>query len=131
MAKLSIEVESKQTADGVFVAIIKLGGVLDASTIGSLETSFNEAMEKGSSIFLFYLSNLEYISSAGVGFFMKATEIISQKEQKIVSGIESKGEVALVGASQKVRRVFDLLDLLDFFTLISEEEVNGKFKFKS
>lgn len=124
MAKLNIGVETRQTANSINIASIKLSGILDASTIGSLETSFNELLENGTSIFLFYLSKLEYISSAGVGFFMKATEITSQKEPK------GNCEVALVGASQKVRRVFDLLDLLDFFTLISEEEASKRFNLK-
>ena len=55
--------------------------------------------------YIFDISELEYISSSGVGFFMELYEIVNDKN----------GKICFVSMNNVVRRVFDYMGFLAFF----------------
>ena len=110
MAKLQIEVGAKDAA-GKAVTVLDVDGIIDGSTVGELETRFEQLKKEGRSRFIFDFTDLEYISSAGIGFFMKEAD--AAKEQQ--------GALVLLHLSPRVSRIFELLDLLDFFSITDSE----------
>lgn len=109
-AKLAIEVGSKQ-ANGAQVTVVDVDGIIDGSTVGELEQRFEGLKKDGQNRFIFDFTDLEYISSAGIGFFMKEADAAK----------ELKGAVVLMHLSPRVSRIFELLDLLEFFFITDSE----------
>jgi len=110
VAKLTIEVGSKE-ANGTTVTVLDVDGIIDGSTVGELEERFENLKKEGRRRFVFDFKDLEYISSAGIGFFMKEAD----------AARESQGSLVLMNLSPRVSRIFELLDLLDFFTITDSE----------
>ncbi len=110
MAKLAIEVGAKE-ANGGSVTMLDVDGIIDGSTVGELEERFEQLKQGGQARFIFDFTDLEYISSAGIGFFMKEAD--AAKEQR--------GAIVLMKLSPRVSRIFELLDLLDFFYITDSE----------
>ena len=109
-AKLAIEVSSKQN-NGATITVLDIDGIIDGSTVSELEERFERLKKEGHQRFVFDFTDLEYISSAGIGFFMKEADFAK----------EQHGVVVLTNLSPRVSRIFELLDLLDFFTITSSE----------
>jgi anti-sigma B factor antagonist len=79
---------------------LSIGGEVDASSSIFLETALKEAMADTKKI-LVDLSELDYISSAGLGVFMS---VIQRLEDEKIS-------LVLYGMKQKVLDVFEILGL--------------------
>lgn len=87
------------------VDIITLEGILNADTSPQLEASLETFSEKEQPKILLHLPGLTYISSAGVGCFIGVIKRIRNKG----------GDIRFACMDQKVKRVFNLLDMGDFF----------------
>ena len=76
-----------------------LSGYLDAHTAPELEDAINKIISNGRIMILINFSNLDYISSAGLGVFMAFIEDLREKG----------GDIKMSSMKQKVYSVFDLL----------------------
>ncbi|MFT7031843.1 MAG: anti-sigma B factor antagonist [Cyclobacteriaceae bacterium] len=92
-----IDIESK-IEDGICELVVK--GEVDASSSIYLDNSLSEALLNSSKIIV-DLSNLEYISSAGLGVFMSYLQQIETDNIQLV----------LFGMNEKVLEVFQILGL--------------------
>lgn len=81
------------------VSIVYLNGYLDAHTAPDFENALQELVDEDRVRIVVNLSELNYISSAGLGVFMGFIEDIRSKG----------GDIKLAEPTEKVYRVFDLL----------------------
>jgi anti-sigma B factor antagonist len=85
---------------------------LDASTVSQLEAEINPLVESHKGSVIFDLKGLEYISSAGVGFFMQKNDEIRKNNVLL----------AFSGLTQKVSKVFTVLNLYKHFKIFETRE---------
>ena len=101
------------------VSIIDVKGYLDAHTAPELENEFNKLLEKEQFKVVVNFSELNYISSAGLGVFMAYVETMREK----------KGDIKFSNLKEEVYNIFDLLGfpvLYEFYK--DEEEAIKKFR---
>jgi len=113
MAELTI-----QTREEGKVSIIDLNGYLDAHTAPQLEDVFNKLIKESKFNIVVNLTELQYISSAGLGVFVANVEKIR----------ENDGDIKFTNFSESVYNIFDLLGfplLFEFFK--DEKEAIAKF----
>ena len=80
------------------VAIVKLVGRLDSSTAPPAEENFARVLAGGALHLAIDMSNLEYISSAGLRVLL----VVAKKVQ------QGQGKVVLFGLVRNVREVFSI-----------------------
>ncbi len=90
------------------IAVIKLGGRLDATNIEGVTDKFNDVIENKSTKIIIDLSELNYISSIWLGEFMSFTRMVDRHN----------GKVVLINMDAKILRVFDVLGFTDNFTIL-------------
>jgi len=101
------------------ISIIYLKGYLDAHTAPEFENALQSLVDEGRVRIVVNLSELSYISSAGLGVFMGFIEDIRSKE----------GDIKLAEPNEKVFRVFDLLGFPVLYEIFdSEAEALEKYK---
>ena len=94
MVEIEIKIEGN-------IALIIIDGDIDASSSIQLDESLNKQLENKELNVAIDCSNLNYISSAGLGVFMSYIEEFNSSNQKF----------ALFGLSEKVHNVFEMLGL--------------------
>jgi|YNPMSStandDraft_1061717.scaffolds.fasta_scaffold10591_2 anti-sigma B factor antagonist len=94
------------------IKILNLKGFLDASSASKLEDSISNCLNSGYSKIIANLSELEYISSAGMGVFIAFLESIR----------ENGGDIKFCEIPEKVFFVFDLLGFQSIFEIYQKEE---------
>jgi len=92
--------------------ILSLHGEVDASNSVILDKAIQELSDSGAKYILIDGSQLEYISSAGLGVFMSYLEDFSEKGIKL----------SIFGLSQKVYEVFKILGLDQLIPLFSTKQ---------
>lgn len=92
--------------------IIKLVGRLDIESTNNLDATCKRCVENGALHIVFDLSELLYISSAGLGSIMRATKRLK----------DLGGSVLLCGAQGMVKEVFRITGLLTIFTVFDSPE---------
>ena len=92
--------------------ILKVNGEIDASNSVQLDESIRDLAENGAKSILVDGSELEYISSAGLGVFMSYLEEFQDK------GIQLK----IFSLSPKVFEVFRILGLDQLISIVSTKE---------
>jgi anti-sigma B factor antagonist len=92
--------------------MVTFAGSLDASTVTQLESELNPLVESHKGHFLFDLKELEYISSAGVGFFMQKNDELKKRNVNL----------AFSGLTPKVSRVFTVLNLHKHFKIFETKD---------
>ena len=93
---LDIKKISENEADVMVVV-----GEVDASSSITLDSAISEMIENGKKSLLIDCTDLEYISSAGLGVFMSYIEEIKKKNISLV----------IFGLNEKVMNVFQILGL--------------------
>jgi anti-sigma B factor antagonist len=93
------------------ISILRLKGFLDAHTAPNFEQAIQELIEENRYNIIVSMSNLNYISSAGLGVFMGFIEEIREKE----------GDIKLTNMTDKVFKVFDLLGFPALYQIFKEE----------
>ena len=98
---------------GYQVTILELGGQLDAHTAPEFERFLEERVrnEKKSKLILDF-SNLEYISSAGLGVLMGLIEEVRSQS----------GDMKLIKVPEKIYHVLDLLGFPIVFEVLPQLE---------
>ena len=84
------------------VAVVAAAGRIDNRTAGDLERSLFRHLDTGEAQLLVDLSEVEYISSAGLRVLMKAANVLRKRG----------GRLVLCGLVGSVREVFDLAGLI-------------------
>lgn len=108
-------VDISRTQEGEYDLITVVGEV-DASSSLELDNAISQAVESGNKQFLVDCSQLEYISSAGLGVFMSYIEDFKN------NGIT----MILFGLNDKVANVFQILGLDQLLSIKeSKEEAKG------
>ena len=98
--------------------IIELRGELDAHTASRLETALQKLISLEKYKIIVNCSNLDYISSAGLGVFMAYIEDVRSYG----------GDIKLTNMSSKVYNVFDLLGFPALYDILEDEkDAIGKF----
>jgi len=90
---------TKQLEDGV--EVINVVGDVDASSSIELDNAINESVNGEHKKIIIDCTNLNYISSAGLGVFMSYIQDIEAKNIKMV----------ICGLNEKVENVFQILGL--------------------
>jgi anti-sigma B factor antagonist len=103
--------EVKKRVEGD-VAILYLKGFLDAHTAPELEKAIQEVMDENTFNILVNFTQLDYISSAGLGVFMGFIEAIR----------EQHGDIRMSSMTSKVYKIFDLLGFPKLYKIFTEEE---------
>lgn len=93
------------------IVILTLNGRLDTNTSSSLETKFGQLSGAGNKQFVFELTGLDYVSSAGLRIFL-----VAAKKLKAVGG-----KLALAGMSANVKEVFDMSGFSSIFAIYPGE----------
>ncbi len=107
MTALKLEHEKRGPVD-----IIVLDGILNAETIKTFDKTLLPISDSALPYIIIEADKLTYISSAGIGSFIDVIKKIRSKE----------GDIRFCNMNQKVKRVFDLLDMGDFFFFYSDLE---------
>ena len=93
------------------VSVLYPKGYLDAHTAPDFEKALQQLVDEDRICIVVNLSDLVYISSAGLGVFMGFIENIRKK----------KGDIKLAELSEKVFRVFDLLGFPVLYEIFQSE----------
>ena len=107
MTILSIDIENVNKVD-----LITLDGLLNADTSPGLEEKLITLSEQETPNILLDMDKLSYISSAGIGCFIGVIKRIRN----------SDGDLRFACVDPKVKRVFLLLDMGDFFQFFESVE---------
>jgi anti-anti-sigma factor len=92
--------------------ILRIRGRLDASTAGSLEQQFQRVLALGEKMLLVDLSQLDYISSAGLRAFLIITRELKS----------AGGKLALFTLQENVKNVFDITGFTGIFTIAPTQD---------
>lgn len=84
---------------------LTITGRLDTTTAPELEKTLNNVFE-GTKELVFDLTNLEYISSAGLRVILKAQKAMN-----------AQGSMKLTGVNDSIMEVFDITGFLDILTI--------------
>ena len=93
------------------ISILRLKGFLDAHTAPQFEQAIQNLIEEARYKIIISMSDLSYISSAGLGVFMGFIEEIRNQN----------GDIKLCSMSDKVYKVFDLLGFPALYQIFKEE----------
>ena len=91
------------------VLTIDTGEMLDNNNAHEMVASINVTLEEGYRHIILDMSNLEFLSSAGVGSILGTVEIAR----------ESGGDIILCDASPTIIHVLEVLDLADYLTVMA------------
>ena len=100
------------------VSVLSVKGFLDAHTAPELENAFNGLINDKQYKVVVNFSDLQYISSAGLGVFMAYVETMR----------ENDGDIKFCGLKDEVYNIFDLLGfplLYEFYK--NEKEAVDKY----
>ncbi len=85
--------------------VLTISGRLDTQTAPELEKELDTGLESCKELIL-DITNLEYISSAGLRVILKAQKLMN-----------TKGEMKITGACESVMEVFEITGFLDILTI--------------
>lgn len=91
---------------------VSVVGCLDSHTVVGFEKSLHALLDEGCSRVVLNLSELSYISSAGISALMGLTHRLRKGE----------GELVLLKPTEKVFRVFRTLGFTNIFKIVENEE---------
>ncbi|MEQ9402652.1 MAG: STAS domain-containing protein [Cyclobacteriaceae bacterium] len=104
---VKIETENKEG-----VHFIRVSGDIDAGSSIHLDNAFKNAADTGETKIAVDLSQLDYISSAGLGVFVSHLDEFGLKNIRLV----------LFGIQETVKQVFDILGLGKLINILEKEE---------
>lgn len=110
MVEIETQLEEK-------MALIIINGDIDASSSIQLDESLSKQLDNKHLNVSIDCSNLNYISSAGLGVFMSYIEEFKGSNQTFI----------LFGLSEKVKNVFDMLGLDQLMNIVNTKEDALKF----
>ncbi|HKK20305.1 MAG TPA: anti-sigma factor antagonist [candidate division Zixibacteria bacterium] len=103
-------ITTKDVGEGIVV--IKSAKLLDNNNAHEMVQAINAVQGRGIKFIIIDMTDLQFISSAGVGSILGTVE----------SSREMGGDIVLAGPSETVIHVFRVLDLLDYLTIKGSEQ---------
>ena len=94
------------------ISILRIKGFLDAHTAPKFEQSIQDLVTESRNKIIVSMTELNYISSAGLGVFMGFIEEIR----------ENSGDIKLCCMSPKVFKVFDLLGFPALYEIYDKDD---------
>jgi anti-anti-sigma factor len=85
---------------------------LDNNNAHEMSEAIVQAQGDGFKFIILDFSGLEFISSAGVGSILGSVEIARG----------AGGDIILCNASDKIRHIFEILDLCEYLTIVETDE---------
>ena len=104
-------IEIKKETENNYL-LLSVHGEVDASSSIHLDKAVREALDDGNKQILIDCTNLNYISSAGLGVFMSYIEEINQNAIDFI----------LFGLNEKVHKVFGILGLDQLLNIKEDKE---------
>ncbi len=95
-------IEKKINQDAVMLIV---SGRLDTQTAPQLENELDEVLADAKEL-IFDMTNLEYVSSAGLRVILKAQKVMN-----------TQGSMKLTGVNDSIMEVFDITGFLDILTI--------------
>ena len=92
----------KITAEQGAVKRVSLNGRLDTITAPDLETELDQLVSEAIQLIIFDMTDLEYISSAGLRVIFKATKAMKAKD----------GRTGILKMQPQIKKVFDIVKAL-------------------
>jgi anti-anti-sigma factor len=89
------------------VAVVSLRGSIDPRNLSSLAAALETAHGRGCRTLVFDLGEIRYINSAGLAYLVNLGDLL----------LERGGGLYLANAQPKVKLVFELMGLTEFFKL--------------
>lgn len=112
---VSCEIRVCETEDDRLT--VEVSGVLDQDTVADLDSRLRELVDDSIRELVLRLQGLDYVSSAGIGALMDWNLRLGRQQ----------GRLVLVGPTEKVGRILDLLGLTPVFNIVeSEDEAPAK-----
>lgn len=102
-------IQAKQLGE---ITLVALNGRLDGMTMSEVEQQFLQLIEQGRSQFVFDMSGLDYISSAGLRVMLLAV-----KKTRAIGG-----KLALFALSSNVDDVFQMSGFSTIFAIFATED---------
>lgn len=102
---MSLDIQVTKKRD--FVYTVELKGSLDTETYKDLETELKEIIDGKTKVIMLDMTNLTYISSAGIGIVMWA-----KKECK-----KSDINFSVVNLQPQIKKVFDAMKILPMISI--------------
>jgi len=106
------EFRISKTTDSSGAVVLGLKGSLGMEAVNKWEAALKEAKEKERSRIILDLTNLDYISSAGVGTFVACIAELRGKG----------GDLIFVNPTEEIREVFELLGFSKMFRIMENVE---------
>lgn len=105
-----MELKTKELDNAV---VIYLSGRMDVHLAADVETQLNEIINRtNSSSIILNLEDVEYMSSSGLRVFVSLMRLLKEKKRNL----------RLCNLSLAVRKVFEVVELMDMFDIYSSEE---------
>ena len=101
---------NRESFDQMRLENLRLGGGIDAHTFDLLETAIEDIFDEGCFALVLDMSEVEYISSAGVGTLVNSTHRAKN----------SGGNMILIGVGDRVLEVFRVLGLMGSLHIATE-----------
>lgn len=95
---------------------LSLRGYLDAHTVGEFEDYMDRAIEKGNLRYLIDISDLNYMSSAGIGAIMSLTQRLRREN----------GDIVLLRPNERVYKILEKLGFTKIFRFAHSREQGEK-----
>lgn len=117
--KDSLKIYVEKDGEKENTVILSLKGFLDTYNSSEFQKEVIKLIEEGKNNLLFNCTELNYVSSTGVGAFTTFLRVMKEK----------KGMIVLVNLQAKVFEVFQLLGFSKFFNIVNSVEEGEKLLF--
>jgi len=107
----TLQVDTRSVHDDPPVTLLALEGRFDAEGLPSVLGVIDEARQAGSARFVVDLEKVSFIGSAGIGIFLSLVEEMRNEG----------GGVAFSGVPESIRRIFEVLNVLEFLEIRDEQ----------
>ncbi len=94
------------------ITIVEISGRIDASNTPMLDEEMSKVLSEGKTKVIVDLSNLAYISSAGLRVFLSAVKKLKK----------SNGDLRLCGLSPNIMKIFKLAGFNKIFQIFDSEK---------
>ena len=102
---------------GADTMVLSPGQALDNTNAHEMTEAICAAQGEGFKNIIIDMEGLEFLSSAGVGSMLGTVEVSR----------EMGGDIVLCGPSEKIVHILEVLDLCDYLTILSREQVDQKY----
>ena len=104
---MNTNVQISTTGSQANITLINIRGFLDTMVAYDLQEQVNDLLEEGTCKYIVDLEGLEYISSAGIGFF---SDLVLRLRKR-------QGQLVFIHIPEQVQHLFKITRLFEIFTV--------------